>query len=256
MNTCGIALALVAGLALSACVIAPTKTTETQPMPKSAIDTSWKLDKGFNLDEAKALIEFCTALDYGVDVPPDYAGVAEPANAAGWEEIYPLREKLPANGVPQAIGPYRNAWKLYRKINSDIYVVAIRGTIDTKGSIVSDLIATSTPAQVQIQHRCRHADPIPHARDAQRPEFAVGLRYKHSSDWLWPVSLLPERKRQFSQPSLDPVCLDVREVLAIDPRRALVGAALGIGMRQNILAADLVVQGIEAIAGFCLRFRV
>ena len=67
MNTCGIALALVAGLALSACVIAPTKTTETQPMPKSAIDTSWKLDKGFNLDEAKALIEFCTALDYGVD---------------------------------------------------------------------------------------------------------------------------------------------------------------------------------------------
>jgi hypothetical protein len=27
-------------------------------------------------------------------------------------------------------------------------------------------------------------------------------------------------------------------------------------MSQNILAADLVVQGIEAIAGFCLRFRV
>jgi hypothetical protein len=27
-------------------------------------------------------------------------------------------------------------------------------------------------------------------------------------------------KRQFSQPSLDPVCLDVREVLAVDPRRA------------------------------------
>src|SRR5580700_2639816 len=38
--------------------------------------------------------------------------------------------------------------------------------------------------------------------------------------------------------------------------QALVGAALGIGMRQNILAADLVVQGVEAIAGFCLRFRV
>src|SRR6267378_7020793 len=26
-----------------------------------------------------------------------------------------------------------------------------------------------------------------HARDAQWSEFAVGLRYKHSSDWLWPV---------------------------------------------------------------------
>jgi hypothetical protein len=89
--------------------------------------------------------------DYGVDVPPDYTGVAQPANAAGWEEIYPLRERLPANDVPQAIGPYGNAWKLYRKFDSDTYVVAIRGTIDTKGSIVSDLIATSTPACVQIQ---------------------------------------------------------------------------------------------------------
>src|SRR5215468_4786890 len=110
--------------------------------------------------------------------------------------------------------------------------------------------------RVQHEQRGCHADPIPHARDAQRPEFAVGLRYKHSSDWLWPVSLLPERKRQFRQPSLDPVCRDVREVLAIDPRCALVGAALGIGMRQNLVAADLVVQGVEAIAGLCLRERL
>src|SRR5271169_1342518 len=72
----------------------------------------------------------------------------------------------------------------------------------------------------QHQQRCCHADPIPHARDAQRPEFAVGLRYKHSSDWLWSVSLLPERKRQFGQPPLDPVGLDVRKILAVDPRRA------------------------------------
>src|ERR1700737_5479463 len=106
------------------------------------------------------------------------------------------------------------------------------------------------------QHRWCHGDPIPHARDAQRPEFAVGLRYKHSSDWLWPVSLLPERKRQFSQPPLDPIGLDLRKILAVDSRRAPVGAALGIGMRQNVVAADLVVQGVEAIAGFRLRFRV
>ena len=91
--------------------------------------------------------------------------------------------------------------------------------------------------RLQHQQRCCHADPIPHARDAQRSEFAVGLRYKHSSDWFWPVSLLPERKRQFSQPSLDPIRLDVRKILAVDPRRALVGAALGIGMRQNVVAA-------------------
>src|SRR5262249_20604120 len=105
--------------------------------------------------------------------------------------------------------------------------------------------------------RChRHADPIPHGRDAQGPELAVGLWYKHSSDWLRPISLLPERKRQFSQPPLDAVRLDVRKILAVDPRRALIGAALGIGMRQNVVAADLVVQSVEAIASLRLRFRV
>src|SRR5215468_2374020 len=76
--------------------------------------------------------------------------------------------------------------------------------------------------RVQYQRCRRHADPIPHVRDAQRPELAVGLRYIHSSDWLWPISLLPERKRQFSQPSLDPIRLDVRKMLAVDARRALV----------------------------------
>src|SRR5947207_12647308 len=108
--------------------------------------------------------------------------------------------------------------------------------------------------RLQYQHRCCHADPIPHGRDAKRPEFAVGLRYKHASDWLRPVGFLPERERQFSQPPLDPVGLNVRKILAIDTRRALVGAALGIGMRQNVFAADLVLQGVEAIAGFRLRF--
>jgi len=109
--------------------------------------------------------------------------------------------------------------------------------------------------RLQHQQRCCHADLIPHARDTQWPEFAVGFRYKHSSDRLWPVSLLPERKRQFSQPSLDPICLDIRKILAVDTRRPLVRAALGIGMRQNVVAADLVIQSIEAIAGLRLRFR-
>ena len=108
--------------------------------------------------------------------------------------------------------------------------------------------------RLQHQHRCRHADPIPHGRDAQRPELAVGLRYKHASDRLRPVSLLPERKRQFAKPPLDPVRLDIRKVLTVATRRALVGAALGIGMSQDVLAADLVVQGVEAITRCCLRF--
>src|SRR5215472_3392085 len=42
----------------------------------------------------------------------------------------------------------------------------------------------------QHHQRCCHADPIPHARDAQRSEFAVGLRYIHSSDWVPPSTEL------------------------------------------------------------------
>src|SRR6516162_10377782 len=38
--------------------------------------------------------------------------------------------------------------------------------------------------RLQHQRRGCHADPIPHARDAQRPQFAVGFRYEHASDRL------------------------------------------------------------------------
>ena len=108
----------------------------------------------------------------------------------------------------------------------------------------------------QHQHRCCHADPITQGRDAQRPEFAIGLRYEHSSDGFRSVSLLPERNRQFAKPPLHPVRVDVRKILSVHTRCALVGAALGVGMCQDVLTTDLVVQGVEATAGFCLRFRV
>src|SRR3990167_50595 len=90
------------------------------------------------------------------------------------------------------------------------------------------------------QHRCCHAHPISQGRDAQWPEFAVGFRYEHSSDGVWSVVLIPERKRQFAEPPLHAVHLDSREVLTVYARRALVGAALGPGMGQDVLAADLV----------------
>src|SRR6516162_1313113 len=95
-----------------------------------------------------------------------------------------------------------------------------RASVQAATRVNAEQAAKRTKDRLQHQRCRRHADPIPHARDAQRPEFAVGLRYKHSSDWLRPVSLLPERKRQFSQPSLDPIRLDLRKILTVDTRRA------------------------------------
>src|SRR4029077_16847238 len=43
-----------------------------------------------------------------------------------------------------------------------------------------------------------------------------------------------------------PIRFDVREVLTIHTRCALVGEALGIGMGQDVLAVNLVVQGVES----------
>src|SRR6516225_3763510 len=135
----------------------------------------------------------------------------------------------------------------------EVGVDDVRVTPEQQLLHVYDCLLGISPGTIGVDFRWEigFEDRLPHARDTQWPEFAVGFRYKHSSDRLWPVSLLPERKRQFSQPPLDPICLDIRKILAVDTRRALVRAALGIGMRQNVVTADLVVQSVEAIAGLC-----
>jgi hypothetical protein len=85
---------------------------------------------------------------------------------------------------------------------------------------------------IETAYKDRYTFAPPSQRAAQW--YTLPLRFIHASDRLRPVSLLPERKRQFAKPPLDPVCLDIRKVLTVHTRRALVGAALGIGMRQNI----------------------
>ncbi len=110
--------------------------------------------------------------------------------------------------------------------------------------------------RLQYQHRCCHADPILQGRDAQRPGLTIGLWYEHSSDRVRLVSLLSERKRQFTKPPFHPIRPIIREILPVHTRCALVGAALSIGMRQDVFPVYLVVQGIEAEARLSLRFRV
>jgi hypothetical protein len=94
--------------------------------------------------------------------------------------------------------------------------------------------------QVGFKASLPSADPIQQDRDAQRPELAVGLRDKHSSDRIRLVALLPERKRQFAEPPPHPIRVDVRKILTVHTRCAPVGAALSISMGQNVLAADFV----------------
>jgi hypothetical protein len=71
---------------------------------------------------------------------------------------------------------------------------------------------------------------------------------------LWSVGLLSEDVRQFSEPALYPVRLDILEAFCVYTGRTLVGATAGLGVFQNVPPVDLVVQGVEAKAGFTLRF--
>jgi phosphoenolpyruvate-protein kinase (PTS system EI component) len=83
----------------------------------------------------------------------------------------------------------------------------------------------------------------------------VGLfrtEYMFLDEWE-PPSL---GKRQFAEPPLHPVRFDLREILLIHARRAGVGTTLRPGIGQDVFSVNLVVQGVETIPRFCLRFRV
>ena len=135
-------------LAFALCAMLPACAALTVPLsepePREAVDTSWRTGGGFDMAEALAALEFCIALDYGDQYVPgrkdDGLDVQNLSNAAGWVQIFPDNH----TALPDDIGRFHNAWKLYHKAGSDIYVVAVRGTIADKGSIADNLVATST----------------------------------------------------------------------------------------------------------------
>jgi len=62
--------------------------------------------------------------------------------------------------------------------------------------------------------------------------------------------------RQFVQPSLSSIRLDVLEGLAVDSCCSAIGLAAFIGEGQNIFPVHLVVQRVETNVGRFLRFGV
>jgi hypothetical protein len=93
-------------------------------------------------------------------------------------------------------------------------------------------------------------------RNAQRPLLAIRFGDGHAPDRLGSIRSRSEFFRQRVQPTVLAVRLDVRERLAIDPRRAAVEPAARQGPRQNVTTEHLVVQRVEPIGGRALRFGV
>lgn len=132
---------LVLGLTATACiqaeVVQPRGASSAAPAAVgnalSPADFDADMPKGFDLTEAKDMIELCVDLN-------EPSGGAGPA---GWQRVFDGSQEAGGKGV----GPYNNAWRLWKKQGADnVYAIAIRGTIEEWNSIKQDLLATSLSA--------------------------------------------------------------------------------------------------------------
>ncbi len=85
---------------------------------------------------------------------------------------------------------------------------------------------------------------------------ATGLRDHHPPHRPGSVRLGAHLFPETGQPRLQPRRLDRLEALPIHPRRALVGPRQTVGMAQNVLATDLVVEQVEAEVRLRLRLAI
>jgi len=104
--------------------------------------------------------------------------------------------------------------------------------------------------------RClRH--PVPHSRYTQRPGLAgLFLRDQNLSHRLWRVGPFPQVPRQFPEPPLHAVRLDIAEALPVDPGLTAIAAGQSPGLQKKVLPPNLVAQGMKAPSGFFLRFHM
>ena len=68
------------------------------------------------------------------------------------------------------------------------------------------------------------------------------------------IRSLSQFGRQFVQPTVAAVRLDVREGLAVHPRRAVVETTTQVGELQDVSSVHLVVQPVKPVTGRFLRF--
>ncbi len=119
-----------------------------------------------------------------------------------------------------------------------------------------------TPSTLQVGLEDRFQDQqrggLHHAvadrGNPQRPLLPVRFRQVDPPDRLRLIPFRSQFLRQFVQPPLHAVLLDVLERLAVHAGRSAVGTALRPGRFQHVAAIHLVVQGVETKVGRTLRF--
>jgi hypothetical protein len=95
------------------------------------------LTPGFNLQEAEQLIAMLALLE-AIDQPPLPPPLTQPPLPANWKIIYDSG----------SVGPFDNRWQLGQYNNQGVtnYAILIRGTVESPGSVIDDLLSVMIPA--------------------------------------------------------------------------------------------------------------
>src|SRR5215472_7003313 len=107
--------------------------------------------------------------------------------------------------------------------------------------------------QVGLENRFEHQhcgqfrDTIFYDGNSERPLSTPGLVYHYPPYRLGLIGSPFQLFRQFVQPSLHTVLLDVLELLTVHSGRSTIRTAAVVGTSQNILPVHLVIQGVESI---------
>ena len=95
----------------------------------------------------------------------------------------------------------------------------------------------------------------PGARSARR---RCSLRSPAGFPPYWSVQSAPRSAsdglRQFAQPPLTSIRLDIPEGLSVHARRTAIGLARAVGVVQHVLAIHFVIKRVESVIGRSLRF--
>ena len=134
--------------------------------------------------------------------------------------------------------------------------------LDGIGPAAAGSIAISRVLEIRLEDRFQHQlgggldHPIPDRRDAKRAFAAPRLRDHHPPHRCRPVRLLGQFLPQARQPLLDARRLDRREVHSVHARCPRIEAGQPIGMLEDVLSTNLVVEQVEAIVRLCLRLAI
>jgi site-specific DNA recombinase len=146
-------------------------------------------------------------------------------------------DDLPVAGVQQTMN------RLYRVLRSPLCPVGVLLRLQV-----------GFEDRFQHEHRRRLNHPVGDRRYPQGAQLAVRLGNPDPFDRFRSVVFLLQPFRQFPEPAFFSVCFDVFESHSIHPGGSLVGFAASVGMVEHVPSMNLVVQEVEPVPGFFLRF--